>query len=48
MSIDPHASAPQEDPEKHIGEEIPDPWIDPEQTDWPNEYVDISNGQVSA
>lgn len=24
-----------EDPEQYIGEEIPDPWDDPKQTDWP-------------
>lgn len=24
-----------ENPEQHIGPEIPDPWLDPEQTDWP-------------
>lgn len=26
---------PGENPEQHIGPEIPDPWDDPEQTDWP-------------
>lgn len=31
--VDPHPV--DEDPENHIGEEIPDPWDDPEQTDWP-------------
>lgn len=25
-----------EDPEEHIGDELIDPWVDPEQTDWPN------------
>lgn len=30
----PHESAPDEVPTEHIGEEIPDPWSDPEQTDW--------------
>lgn len=25
----------EEDPEDHIGDVIPDPWDDPEQTDWP-------------
>jgi hypothetical protein len=25
-----------EDPEAHIGEEMDDPWVDPSQTDWPN------------
>ena len=23
-------------PEEHIGDELIDPWVDPEQTDWPN------------
>lgn len=32
--IDPHTAAPNEDPEDHIGAIIPDPWDDPEQTDW--------------
>lgn len=26
----------KEDPERHIGEVIPDPWDDPEQKDWPD------------
>jgi len=26
---------PNEDHEKYAGEVIPDPWDDPEQTDWP-------------
>jgi len=30
---DPHPVV--EDPEEHIGEEMPDPWDDPNQTDWP-------------
>lgn len=42
MPEDPHARAPEEDPEEHIGEVIPDPWDDPEQTDWPNETVEVS------
>lgn len=46
MPIDPHPS-PNEDPEEHVGEVIPDPWDDPEQTDWPNETVDIVNGRVT-
>lgn len=25
-----------ENPLEHIGEEMPDPWSDPKQTDWPN------------
>ena len=32
---DPHPVP--EDPEDHIGDEIKDPWADPEQTDWPND-----------
>ncbi|WP_018214732.1 hypothetical protein [Salinispora vitiensis] len=24
-----------EHPEQHIGEQIPDPWSDPAETDWP-------------
>jgi len=39
--VDPHAAAPDEDPEQHIGEEMPDPWDDPDQTDWPNESVEL-------
>lgn len=35
MSSDPHPV--DEDPEEHIGPEIPDPWDDPEQADWPQE-----------
>jgi hypothetical protein len=27
------------DPEEYAGEEIPDPWSDRNQTDWPNEEV---------
>jgi hypothetical protein len=38
MSTDPHP-VPDEDPERHIGDEIPDPWADPKQPDWPNEEV---------
>jgi hypothetical protein len=30
---DPHPS-PNEDPENHIGEKIPDPWDDDDQKDW--------------
>jgi hypothetical protein len=37
---DPHANAPHENPEDHIGEEIPDPWDDPKQKDWATETVD--------
>jgi hypothetical protein len=25
-----------EDPLEHMGDEMPDPWSDPKQTDWPN------------
>jgi len=34
MPEDPHAAAPEEDPEQHLGEVINDPWDDEEQTDW--------------
>lgn len=35
----PHAD---QEPEDHIGAELIDPWVDPEQTDWPNaEEIDI-------
>ncbi|WP_188116240.1 hypothetical protein [Salinispora cortesiana] len=27
--------APDENPEQHIGLQMPDPWVDPAQTDWP-------------
>lgn len=47
MPEDPHARAPEEDPEQNIGEVIQDPWEDPDQAEWPNEYVDIANGRVS-
>jgi hypothetical protein len=39
---DPHADDPDEIPEEHIGEVIPDPWDDPDQTDWPNETVGVT------
>jgi hypothetical protein len=33
------------DLEQYAGEEIPDPWSDPEQADWPNEEeVDDEHG----
>ena len=32
---DPHAV--DEDPEEFIGEELLDPWEDPDQPDWPND-----------
>jgi hypothetical protein len=31
-----HGDDPEENPEDHIGEEIPDPWEDSSQMDWPN------------
>lgn len=34
-SVDPDAV--DEDPEQCVGEEIPDPWDDEEQTDWPQD-----------
>ncbi len=34
MTVIPHP-VPDEEPEQHIGEPTPDPWLDPEQTDWP-------------
>jgi len=40
-------SQPEEDLERYAGEEIPDPWEDLEQTDWPNEEVD-EDGIVGA
>jgi len=30
----PHEKAPGENPEDHVGDEIPDPWDDETQTDW--------------
>lgn len=41
MTADPHPS-PNEDPEKHIGPEIPDPWDDPEQKDWTTQTLVIT------
>jgi hypothetical protein len=37
MTNDPHPH--DEDPEDNIGPEVPDPWMDDTQTDWPNEVV---------
>jgi len=34
--IDPHAAAPDENPLEHLGDEIADPWDDPDQSDWGN------------
>ena len=42
---DPHAAAPDEDPLKHLGEEIPDPWDDDEQTDWATRTVVVDDGE---
>lgn len=39
---DAHAEDPNEDPEKHIGPAIADPWEDPEQRDWATETLDSS------
>ncbi len=44
----PHARAPQEDPEQHVGPVIKDPWDDDDQPDWPNEKIDIATGVVSS
>jgi hypothetical protein len=35
-----------EDPEDHLGEEIPDPWADNEQVDWPNGEVEMPEGTI--
>jgi len=32
-TINPHPE--DEDAEENLGETLPDPWSDPEQTDWP-------------
>jgi hypothetical protein len=37
--VDPHEH--DEDPEDHIGEEMPDPWTDDDQPDWPNGEVEV-------
>lgn len=34
MQEDKNPHPVDEDPEDHIGEELPDPWDDPAQTDW--------------
>lgn len=36
---DPHEAAPEENPEDHLGEVIPDPWDDDAQTDWKTQTV---------
>lgn len=43
---DAHAMDPNEDPRDHIGRIIPDPWDDPEQTDWRTERLDL--GEVES
>lgn len=45
--VDPHAADPAEVPEEHIGEEIPDPWADDAQTDWPTGTVGLDGGPTS-
>jgi hypothetical protein len=42
---DAHAEDPNEDPERHIGPVIADPWDDPEQRDWASETLDL--GEVA-
>lgn len=39
--VDPHADAPEEDPEQHMGEVIADPWDDPGQKDWETHSVEL-------
>lgn len=41
-TTDPHPT-PDESPEQHIGIQIPDPWADPAQTDWPDLEVNIDD-----
>jgi hypothetical protein len=41
VSDNPHAF--EEDPEDCIGDEIADPWSDPDQLDWPNEDVEVND-----
>lgn len=33
-----------DDHEKYMGAEIPDPWDDDEQTDWPSNREEVSDG----
>lgn len=40
-SVDPHSV--DEDPEGNVGEEIPDPWSDPDQADWPQSDDDFDD-----
>ena len=45
---DAHAADPDEVPEDHIGDEIPDPWADDNQTDWPNAGpIELDGGPTS-
>jgi hypothetical protein len=44
---DPHANDPNEDPEKHMGEVIADPWDDPEQTDWRTTSLDLDDWRTT-
>lgn len=37
----PHDADPNEDPERHLGPVIPDPWLDPAQTDWETHTVHL-------
>lgn len=39
FGTDAHVNAPDENPLDHIGDEIPDPWNDPDQTDWATETL---------
>lgn len=41
-TTNPHP-VPDESPEQHIGPQLPDPWDDPEQTDWPSVEVNIDD-----
>lgn len=38
--VDPHAAAPEENPEDHLGEVIRDPWDDPDQKGWTTASLD--------
>lgn len=40
----PHST--NEDPEEHLGKEIPDPWDDETQKDWPTGRIDIPEEEV--
>jgi hypothetical protein len=35
---------PNEDHEKYAGPVIPDPWDDDNQTDWPNQRKEVTDG----